>query len=251
MLISQDDFTSLLKKYAISTKGILHIGAHECEEKDFYNSILRVPDSNIVWVDANDVLVKKNISKGIRNIYTAALDESSRLTTFNITNNGQSSSLLNLGTHKESYPDIQVVEKKIVKTETLPQFFKRIQENPARFNIWNLDIQGAEYNVLKGAGSLLNSVDVIYTEVNEKEVYEKAGLLGEIDSLLQAYGFKRVRTEMTPQGWGDAMYIKTSEPFQNVQENYPIVGILCIGVGLSLLSSIVLKELLPKKGRMF
>jgi len=34
----------------LNIKGIIHIGAHNCEEQDFYNSI---GINDIFWIDAN------------------------------------------------------------------------------------------------------------------------------------------------------------------------------------------------------
>jgi hypothetical protein len=42
----------------IPNKGILHVGAHLCEEKDLYNSI-GITDTQILWIDGNEDLVKK------------------------------------------------------------------------------------------------------------------------------------------------------------------------------------------------
>ncbi len=75
-------------------------------------------------------------------------------------------------------------------------------------NFWNFDIQGAELMALKGAAESLQHVDALYLEVNEKELYVGCGLIDEIDAFLQVRQFKRVITEMTVHGWGDALYVK-------------------------------------------
>ena len=85
-------------------RGILHVGAHECEEKELYNNEFNVKDDDIIWIDANSNLIKYNKLRGIPNCYTCVLDEFERDTKFNITNNNQSSNLLEFGTHSESYP---------------------------------------------------------------------------------------------------------------------------------------------------
>ena len=77
------------------------------------------------------------------------------------------------------------------------------------YNYWHLDIQGAELLALKGAGDLLNAVDVIVTEVNTVEMYKGNPLIGDIDKYLGDRGFERALTDMTDHGWGDALYVKT------------------------------------------
>ena len=62
---------------------------------------------------------------------------------------------------------------------------------------------------LKGATKYIEYAKAIYLEVNEKELYKGCGLIDEIDTFLATYHFKRVLTNMTGHGWGDALYIKT------------------------------------------
>ena len=47
MLISLHD---LVRKYNINFKGILHVGAHECEELDDYEKY--ITRNKILWVEA-------------------------------------------------------------------------------------------------------------------------------------------------------------------------------------------------------
>ena len=74
-------------------------------------------------------------------------------------------------------------------------------------NFWNFDIQGAELMALKGAIHSIRYAKALYLEVNEKELYKNCGLIGEIDAFLYNYHFKRVITNITQHGWGDALYI--------------------------------------------
>jgi hypothetical protein len=60
---------------------------------------------------------------------------------------------------------------------------------------------------LKGATQSIKYAKAIYLEVNEKELYKNCGLIDEIDKFLSNYNFKRVLTNMTKHGWGDALYI--------------------------------------------
>jgi FkbM family methyltransferase len=209
MLIEPAEVKALFDKYNISAKGVLHVGSHWCQEKDFYNKILNVSDENIIWVDANKDVIEQNIRNGIPNCYTAALDETEQTKYFNITNNGHSSSLLELGTHKDMYPAILVSEKRVVRTQTLAQFFERNVLDISKYNIWNFDIQGSEYAVFKGSEHLLKYADVIYAEVNTDDVYKQCGKLPDLDELLGKHGLTRIITNMYgDHGWGDAIYIR-------------------------------------------
>jgi len=91
---------------------------------------------------------------------------------------------------------------------TLNTLFERNNIPHDRFDFINIDIQGAELKALKGAVHILPHIKAIYAEVNEKMLYEGAGLLPELDEYLATFNFKRVITNMTRHGWGDALYIK-------------------------------------------
>ena len=208
MLIEPSRITHILNKFNIKIKGVLHVGAHECEELACYMNHFHLYPADIVWVDANPKLIEKNKEQGIPNCFTAVLDETERSTNFNITNNGESSSILEFGTHATSYSNIVVVETFPVQTQTLTQFFKRNFLDPTKYNFWNFDIQGVEVQVLRGSKELLQHADVIYSEINTGEVYKGCGKLDEMDALLGEHGFRRVITEFTVASWGDAIYVR-------------------------------------------
>ena len=60
---------------------------------------------------------------------------------------------------------------------------------------------------LNGASNSIKYAKALYLEVNEKELYKNCGLITEIDSFLSKHNFKRVLTNITVHGWGDALYI--------------------------------------------
>jgi FkbM family methyltransferase len=216
------EFKELLDSMGIVIRGILHIGAHMCEELDTY-SRWNLSPNNIVWVDANERLIARNKARGIPNLYYAVMDEVSRTSEFKITNNGESSSLLELGTHAKDYPGVVVVETRKVQTTSLPEFLATNSLSATDYNLWNLDIQGVELAVLRGATSLLHHVDAIYTEINSHEVYKGCGLVTEIDALLADHGLKRVLTFNTSAGWGDALYVRVSPSSPHRSNNCPKV----------------------------
>jgi FkbM family methyltransferase len=210
MLISGSVISDLLNKYNIVIRGILHIGAHECEEKGFYNNELHIRDDAILWIDGNESKVEEMKQKGFHNIHYAVVDETERDIIFNITDNSQASSILTLNHEGGFYNNINIIKQIQCKTETLTNVFKRIHTSSDCYNFWNLDIQGTELAVMKGSKELLENCDAIYTEVNSEHVYHNCGLIDEMDTFLSAYGFKRVHTLWTDVKWGDALYIKTS-----------------------------------------
>lgn len=209
MLIPFSECVKILKEYNISVKGILHIGAHECEElKDYV--LEGIYPGKITWIEANKIIAENMKSKGVPNIHNFAVDSTEGEAEFFVTNNGQSSSLLKFGTHEQSYPWCKVTEVQKVQKKRLDTFFTEHSDfNVAEHNFWNLDIQGSELNALKSAEEHLNTVDAIYSEINVQYVYQNCGLLQEMDKFLEEKGFKRIKTVMTDAGWGDALWVRT------------------------------------------
>lgn len=207
MLISFDELNNILLINNIKIEGILHIGAHNCEELSFYNE-LGVKDTDIIWVDAITKKVYEANQKLIPNVYNALItDKDDEDVIFNVANNFQSSSVLDFGTHSQEHPDVVYLWKVPKKTITINSFFDRNNIDGTKYNFWNFDIQGAELLALKGSTKYIQYAKAIYLEVNEKELYKNCGLIGDIDIYLSKYNFKRVKTVMTEHGWGEALYI--------------------------------------------
>jgi FkbM family methyltransferase len=201
---------ALAQHFKLHLRGVLHIGAHECEEQEVY---LRhnVDNSNIYWIEAMEDKVKlmKEKNKNL-NIYQAVIDvEDDKEISFNVADNGQSSSILEFGTHAVHHPYVKMIGKKQLKTTRVDTFIKNNKIPIEKLNFLNLDIQGKELDALKSMGDYIQYVQYIYTEVNSEKVYKDCALLPEIDEFLKEKGFIRVACKMWGNcGWGDAFYIR-------------------------------------------
>jgi len=211
MLIPYSKVVEICLQNNIHLNGVFHVGAHECEELiDYIKNGIQY--DNIVWVEGNKDIYNRMCERGIKNMIHAVVDEfSGKEVTFNITNNGQSSSILDLGTHQQHHPDVWVTSKQTYITTNIQDIAKEHNLNFTKYNFWNFDIQGAELLALKGAGDLLYFPNALYLEVNTEKVYKDCALIEEIDAYVAKFKFKRVLTKMTSAGWGDALYIKSSE----------------------------------------
>lgn len=203
----------LIQKFNIEITGIIHIGAHECEELQDYNNA-GIDNKNIYWIEAMQEKVELNKSR-IRdiNIYQAVIDDvDDKEINFKITNNGQSSSVLDFGSHETHHPHVKVVETKVLKTNRMDTIIEKYNIPVENLNFINLDIQGVELRALKSMEKYLHHIKYIFTEVNIEEVYKSCNMMHEIDSYLSEFGFKRVDQRIYTQfGWGDAFYIKIKE----------------------------------------
>lgn len=197
----------IVKSHVKNVTGVLHIGAHNCEEMTFYTDVLGISSHHIYWVEAIPFKVQEAQNRQIPNVYQAIIGEyDEESVSFHVSNNIQSSSILELGTHATEHPHVWYVDSYQGVTTTIDTFFLQHTIDPSTINFWNLDIQGAELMALRGATQSLSYVDYLYLEVNEKELYKGCGRLEEMDKFLKDKGFERILTDMTPHGWGDALY---------------------------------------------
>ena len=200
----------LVNYFKLNLRGVLHIGAHECEEQTTYLQ-QGIKNENIYWLEAMDYKVAEMKEKmpHVQIYHCVVNDEDNKELELKITNNGQSSSLLDLGSHLKHHPHVHVVDTKKYKTKRLDTFIKENKIPIANLNFLNLDIQGMELKAMKSMGDFIKKFDYIYTEVNTEYVYKDCALMKEIDDYLNTFGFKRCVTQMCGNyGWGDAFYIK-------------------------------------------
>lgn len=204
-------FEEIKKHFTLGTpRGVLHIGAHNAEELEAYHA---AGIETIAWVEANPTLFGV-IMQRIRNHpgstmhWFAAHERDGDVINLNVTNNGESSSILELGTHKAEHPHIHYVGKVSVQARTIDTFFKSSGLDSKLFDLVNIDIQGAELLALKGMKDHLKNVKYLYLEVNEKPLYVGCALIDELDDFLSKFDFIRSITKMTQHGWGDALYVR-------------------------------------------
>lgn len=194
----------LVFKYNLKFTGIIHVGAHECEEIVVYDKYIE--RDNVVWIEAlpDKVDFCKAKYPGVL-IENAVVSDCVESVVFHRADNGQSSSFLDFGTHMIQHPGTHYVSEFKATTQRLDSI---LEKYTIPFNFVNLDIQGTELRALKGMESYLSSIQYIYTEVNSDHVYKDCCLITELDDYLDQFGFKRVETSWCGR-WGDAFYVKT------------------------------------------
>lgn len=197
------NFSELKELYKMKIGGVIHIGAHYGEEvNDYLNNeikeiILFEPlEENYKFILQNvpDFVVTHNVALG---------SVSGELEMYVSSNEKQSSSFLKPKLHLSHHPDVSFPYTAMVKVETLDSY--NISQT---YNFINMDVQGYELEVLKGAKKTLNQVDYVYCEVNRAEVYENNAFVEEIDEFLSDYKMSRVETSWLGGIWGDALYIR-------------------------------------------
>lgn len=194
-------------KYGLKVNGVLHIGAHYGEELSYYDILSYRP---VWWIEAEvasfKVLKEHVKSYNDQHCINACVADEVKPVTFHTANNGQSSSILELGTHAQEHPDVVYTGSDTMIATTVDILADKKAIGQANF--MNLDIQGAELMALKGAVNYLKNVDYIYSEVNEKELYKGCVQLPELDEWLKEQGFELVELSWTQHGWGDGFWVR-------------------------------------------
>jgi FkbM family methyltransferase len=194
-------------------RGIIHIGAHEAEELHGYSS---VGISKVLWVEANPLkwqLLADKISPfpdmALGRFAAAAVSNQEAI--LNVASNGQSSSILQFGSHQDSYPNISFVDRVLVDLQSVDDWIDQLDADRKAYNFVNIDIQGYELEALRGMRKQLEYVDYVYTEINTSDVYKDCAHVVDLDKFLGGFGFSRVATKETNEGWGDAFYSRKNK----------------------------------------
>ncbi len=201
------NFDHLVNAFNLKIEGILHIGAHYGEEHSLYK---KHGIQNVAYFEplkSNFNILSKNINDDSLLFNFALGSENKKIEMFVETaNNGQSSSILEPDIHLLQYPHITFDSKEVVDMKRLDDLGDLL--NNKKFNFINIDVQGYELEVFKGAEKTLNNVDYIISEVNRAPVYKDCANIDQLDNFLSNYGFTRVETSWVGVTWGDAFYLK-------------------------------------------
>ena len=237
MLLQLD---TLFDKYKLNVRGIVQVGAHWGQEyKEYTNHGIR----KIVFIEPSKVSFDTLLNKlcpecngqatefmlshpdfeptevqrrTFRLMYAgvdiigfnyACGDETVEKEAFvDSTNQGQSSSLLAPKDHLVQHRDVIFDKRemwKVVKLDLLP-FEKK------DYNFLNMDCQGYEDRVLKGATETLKHIDYIYSEVNRTEMYDGCALIPDLITMLDEFQLMEVGWASDVHGWGDGFWIRKS-----------------------------------------
>lgn len=201
------DFKTLFPKYGINPKGVLHIGANVGEEAPTY---LKLGVSKQVWIEGNPEIflkLKSNLSNNPQaTAFNYVVGDENKDVVFHVSNNGsQSSSVLELGTHKIAHPTVHYVDHINTKMHRIDSLDLDLDG----IDFLNIDLQGAELMALRGMGDLLKQFKWAYLEVNWKELYKGCALFDELERFMVYNGFiVATYKECGSTGWGDCLFIR-------------------------------------------
>lgn len=175
-------------------KGVIHIGASEGQERDLYNK----NSLNVLWIEPIPKVYKK-LQENIRNypnqtcLNFLVTNKDDQEYDFNISsNNGESSSILELSLHKTIWPTVRYVDTLKLKSKTLPTIIEENDVDLSNYDSIVLDTQGSELLILKSSLSILKNIQYVCLEVADFESYKGCCTLNEVDKFFNDNGFERV-----------------------------------------------------------
>lgn len=203
------DIVKVNKLFPIT--GIIHIGGFNGDELDIYrniglyNTIMFEPQPSLYNIIKDRCIENEkvyNLALGSepceKDMYVSWRDGG-------VSNGcGASSSLLKPKKHLEEHKDVYFPESMItkIKVDILDNYYE------LGYNFLNIDVQGYELEVLKGAINSIPKIDAMILEVNRDEVYESCPMVEDLDTFLSDFGFSRISTIWQSESWGDALYAK-------------------------------------------
>lgn len=203
MLIPMD---WLNQEFALDISGIVHCGAHLGEEAAIYNEYT----NTVLWVEGNPDLIpalRRAVAPYHHSVVCALVGAEEGEVEFHVSNNGQSSSVLELGTHQDKHPNVHYVGSKTLPMRTLDDIVTR--NWALQSNFLALDLQGYELEALRGAERFLQGVRYVYSEINVDELYLGCARLNDLNDFLEERGFTLEALKMAGDtGWGDGFFMR-------------------------------------------
>ncbi len=183
------------------------IGAHRFDELPLVNKVF--PGLQAIYVfeplpGPLAVLQQRAQADPRIRVFPVAVAAEDGTAQFHVTSNdGESSSLLAMGSHRELFPQVVVQDSITVTTRRLDSVLAEHRLAPPDALI--IDVQGAEYQVLQSLPpALLRQVRLIYTEVSTEAVYQGSRPLADVAQLLSPQfvnlGFASLRPELPMHG---------------------------------------------------
>jgi FkbM family methyltransferase len=225
------DFDQLLKKYNIKINGIIHVGTHEGGETLTY---VRAGITDVILVEANPFRfsnlteslstgryvtwcsplkyekfnsAEAEILKEYKAYNYAVSDKEDGTITFNLSNfDGGTDSIFKINEwgRDSSWAPYEHIAEIEVPTTTLDKIVK----NKSNYNFLNMDVEGAELMVLRGANEVLKYMDCIMLETQDKIRFEGSCTRQQLIEFLDGYGFELKEYHDTGKEWGDCLFLK-------------------------------------------
>jgi len=173
-------------------KGVVHVGANTGQEIKTYEK----HGLSVIWIEPIPDIFEKLQSNlvgvpGQIALQDLVTDSDNAEYHFHVaSNNGASSSILELNLHQDIWPDISYEKTIKLHSKTLSSLLKDNNVVLSNYDMLIIDTQGSELLVLKGAIPILHHFKYIQTEVADFEVYKDCCQLKDLQLFLGQYGYR-------------------------------------------------------------
>jgi FkbM family methyltransferase len=189
--------------------GVIHVGANTGQERDLYAQ----HGLRVVWIEPipeiyNDLLANiRGFSDQIA-INALITDLNDKEYDLHVaSNDGASSSILELHHHYDIWPQIHYVRDVRLKSSTLPTALEAGGIDFQSYDSLVIDTQGSELQVLAGAADILPHFKWIKTEAADFEAYKRCTTVSELTEYLRRFDFRILQKErFATRAQGGAYY---------------------------------------------
>ena len=170
------------------SRGIFHVGAHEGQEAQRYSNL----SQPVVWVEAIPSYFERlqnNVAKYPNQSaynFLLASDCADSRAFFTTSNDCESSSIYPLADN-EYWDGLKNSEILQLPARRLDCVFSSSVLKEVDY--WIVDVQGAEIDVLVGAGSLLSLCKYLQVEISQEEFYKGGAQFGDLRAFLETNFF--------------------------------------------------------------
>ena len=197
---------------------VVHVGAHWGEDAAFYESC---DAETVLWVEADpdtyaglvEAMGKRTRARHLTENALVSAEAGENLSFHRFRGDGASSSV-----HRateamaERFPqNVETGEVLELTTRSLPEILARHGVDPtmAKRPMLVLDVQGHEFEVLKGLGAGLRDFAMCKCEVSRVELYAGGARFDEIDAHMRAQGFRLAsHSYFRVPRHGDVLYLR-------------------------------------------
>jgi FkbM family methyltransferase len=128
-------------------------------------------------------------------------------------NGGMSSSMLAPKNHLQEFDFVRFDQQVELVSNRLDHVIAFLRANGHgaacdALDLLYMDTQGAELRVLRGAGPVLEGINVVLTEVTRNQMYDGAPALGELMAFLEPQGFTLNNINFDRHHHGDALFVR-------------------------------------------
>lgn len=203
-------FVALLKNFSVDC--VCDIGSRDGDQAVLFRDVL--PQATVVAFEANPfnyqrMLADPRLRERQIQLCPMAVSDSKGVARFHITDVDYSNPDENRGTSSLLTSDTLKTKQTIeVETCRIDEFLSASFPSAARIALW-IDVEGAEFSVLKGVEGIRERVVAIHVETAKEPFRPGQKRYSEVADLLRGFGLAAIGTNIKPDVlWGDVVFVR-------------------------------------------